>query len=60
MTNNYYIMSFDKAIEVAESVLRDGYDVEIRRIGTDSAQVFAVRKKKIKRPGDDDDDPDCD
>ncbi len=53
-------MSFDKAIEVAESVLRDGYDVEIRRIGTDSAQVFAVRKKKIKRPGDDDDDPDCD
>lgn len=51
MTNNYYIMSFDKAIEVAESVLRDGYDVEIRRIGTDSAQVFVVRKKKNKATG---------
>lgn len=41
-------MSFGKAIEEAESLLQDGYDVEIRRIGRDSAQVFAVRKKKIK------------
>lgn len=48
MTKECYIMSFGKAIEEAESLLQDGYDVEIRRIGRDSAQVFAVRKKKIK------------
>jgi hypothetical protein len=48
-------MSFGKAIVVAESLLQEGYDVEIRRIGSDSAQVFALRKKKIKRPDDESD-----
>ena len=48
MTKECYIMSFEKAIESAEKLLQDGYDVEIRRIGSDSAQVFALRKKKIK------------
>lgn len=51
MTKECYIMSFGKAIVVAESLLQEGYDVEIRCVGTDSAQVFAVKKKKIKRPG---------
>ena len=55
MTKECYIMSFEKAIESAEKLLQDGYDVEIRRIGSDSAQVFALRKKKIKRPDDESD-----
>lgn len=55
MTKECYIMSFGKAIVVAESLLQEGYDVEIRRISSDSAQVFALRKKKIKRPDDESD-----
>lgn len=55
MTKECYIMSFGMAIVVAEDLLQEGYDVEIRRIGSDSAQVFALRKKKIKRPDDESD-----
>lgn len=55
MTKECYIMSFVEAIESAEKLLQDGYDVEIRRVGSDSARVFAVRKKKIKRPDDESD-----
>ena len=49
MTKECYIMSFEEAIEAADRFLRDGYDIEIRRIGNNAALVFALRKKKIKR-----------
>lgn len=49
---SFYIMSFRTATKIAEQLLADGYDIEIRRTGPDSARVFAVRKKRIRRQDD--------
>lgn len=50
MRNDCYIMTFREAIETAERLLREGFDIEIRRIGADRALVFALKKNKIRRP----------